>query len=101
MPRAWEGDGNYSQGRRVFAGLPRDFLVTRYHSLTVSGRDFPQELLIDAVSEEGVIMGISHRIYPVYGVAVPPGSRTNAIWHGAFGEFQQNLPGMEGCSCGL
>ncbi|WP_251352789.1 anthranilate synthase component II [Hominisplanchenecus murintestinalis] len=60
------------RGGGVFAGLPRDFLVTRYHSLTVSGRDFPQELLIDAVSEEGVIMGISHRIYPVYGVQFHP-----------------------------
>ena len=56
----------------VFRGLPQEFRVTRYHSLVVSGRDFPSELVIDAVSGEGVVMGISHRAYPVYGVQFHP-----------------------------
>lgn len=64
--------GIIHRGVGVFAGLPREFRVTRYHSLAVSGKDFPRELVIDAVSEEGVIMGISHRVYPVYGVQFHP-----------------------------
>ncbi len=64
--------GIIHRGGGVFRGLPREFRVTRYHSLVVSGRDFPSELVIDAVSGEGVVMGISHRAYPVYGVQFHP-----------------------------
>ena len=60
-------------GRGLFAGLAQDFSATRYHSLMVSGTGFPPELSVDAVSvSDGVIMGISHRRHPVYGVQFHP-----------------------------
>ncbi len=60
-------------GRGLFAGLAQEFSATRYHSLMVSGTDFPPELSVDAVSvSDGVIMGISHRRHPVYGVQFHP-----------------------------
>lgn len=59
-------------GTGLFAGLPEEYRVTRYHSLVVEGEDFPEELQVDAVSEEGTVMGISHRSWPVYGVQFHP-----------------------------
>jgi anthranilate/para-aminobenzoate synthase component II len=59
-------------GRGVFAGLPQDFQAVRYHSLVVSGEEFPQVLSIDAVTPDGVVMGISHRTEPIYGVQFHP-----------------------------
>ena len=59
-------------GTGLFADLPKEYRVTRYHSLVVEGEDFPKELQVDAVSEEGAVMGISHRSWPVYGVQFHP-----------------------------
>ena len=59
-------------GNRLFQGIPNHFKATRYHSLVVSEHDFPPELCIDAKSEDGSIMGISHRDMPVYGVQFHP-----------------------------
>lgn len=56
----------------LFAGLPRQFRVTRYHSLAVSEHSFPNCLRIDARTKEGVIMAISHRTMPIYGVQFHP-----------------------------
>lgn len=60
-------------GKGLFFGLKQRFRATRYHSLMVSGKGFPRELSVDAVSaQDGVIMGISHKTYPVYGVQFHP-----------------------------
>lgn len=56
----------------LFAGLPQGFGVTRYHSLAVSERSLPACLRVDARSEDGAVMGISHRSIPVYGVQFHP-----------------------------
>lgn len=58
--------------KNVFQNLPESYMVTRYHSLAVSEDGFPDELEIDARSEDGVIMGIHHKKYPVYGVQFHP-----------------------------
>ncbi len=54
----------------IFRGLPKEYFVTRYHSLIID-RISP-DLRVTAVAEEGVIMGIEHRNYPVYGVQFHP-----------------------------
>ena len=59
-------------GGGVFSGLPETYEVTRYHSLVVKEENFPEELQVDARSEDGVIMGMSHRSLPVYGVQFHP-----------------------------
>ena len=56
----------------MFSGLPRTFEVTRYHSLVVEQEGLPSALSVDARSGEGVIMGISHRDFPIYGVQFHP-----------------------------
>jgi anthranilate synthase component 2 len=47
--------------RGVFAGLPRDFSVIRYHSLVIDEATMPEVLEISARSEDGEIMGVRHR----------------------------------------
>ena len=42
-------------------------LVTRYHSLTIDPQSLPDELEITAKSEDGVIMGIKHKVYNISG----------------------------------
>lgn len=56
----------------LFERLPEAYQVTRYHSLVVAGEDFPDELQVDARSEDGVIMALSHKVWPVYGVQFHP-----------------------------
>ncbi len=61
---------NYGTG--VFAALPEHYKVTRYHSLVVQKECIPEEYQVDAVSDDGVIMGISHKTQPLYGVQFHP-----------------------------
>ena len=61
-----------NNGTGVFAGLPEKYKVTRYHSLVVKKESVSEEYQIDAVSEDGAVMGISHKIWPVYGVQFHP-----------------------------
>lgn len=62
-------------GEDLFAGLPEEVRVTRYHSLLV--RDLPPELQATAWAsdpEEEVVMALRHREYPIYGVQFHPES---------------------------
>lgn len=59
-------------GEFLFEKLPCSFQVTRYHSLVVSPEDFPKELVIDARSEDDMIMGIHHREKPIFGIQFHP-----------------------------
>lgn len=59
-------------GKHLFEGIPEDFKVTRYHSLVVSENNFPEELSVDARSEDGMIMGLHHRYAPIYGIQFHP-----------------------------
>ena len=61
----------------VFAGLPEPLRVTRYHSLIVLDEDLPAELRVTARSEEGEIMALAHREWPLVGRAVPPRGRAD------------------------
>jgi anthranilate synthase/aminodeoxychorismate synthase-like glutamine amidotransferase len=64
----------HHDGRGVFAALPQDFEATRYHSLVVLERAFPADLEISARAEDGEIMGLRHRRFPVEGVQFHPES---------------------------
>ncbi len=61
-------------GRGVFGGLEPGFQATRYHSLAVLEAGFPEDLEISARAEDGEIMGLRHRRYPVEGVQFHPES---------------------------
>ena len=61
-------------GRGVFRGLPPRFEATRYHSLVVLEAGLPTDLEITARADDGEIMGLRHRHYPVEGVQFHPES---------------------------
>ena len=61
-------------GTGVFEGVPSPFEATRYHSLLVKRETFPEDLVITAETDEGEIMGLRHRTYPVHGVQFHPES---------------------------
>lgn len=81
-----------NEGSGLFAGLPQRFRVTRYHSLIVGYNMFPGSFRIDAVSEDGVIMGISHKHLPVYGVQFHPEAVLTEYGH----ELVANFIGISG-----
>ena len=62
------------EGGGVFAGLPRPFEATRYHSLLVERESLPDCLEITAHTEEGEIMGLRHKTHAVEGVQFHPES---------------------------
>ncbi len=61
-------------GHELFTGLPTPFEAGRYHSLVVERNSFPGCLEIIAESEDGEIMALRHRKFPVYGVQFHPES---------------------------
>lgn len=61
-------------GRGVFSGLPSPLKVVRYHSLAVDRVSLPAELEISAESEDGEIMGMRHREYPIESLQYHPES---------------------------
>ncbi len=61
-------------GQGVFSGLPNPFEAIRYHSLAVYRDDLPDELEITAWTDNGLIMGVRHREYPVEGIQFHPES---------------------------
>lgn len=61
-------------GKGLFAGLPPEINVARYHSLVVSDEDFPSCLVQTAYADTGELMGIRHKFYPVEGVQFHPES---------------------------
>jgi anthranilate synthase/aminodeoxychorismate synthase-like glutamine amidotransferase len=61
-------------GKTIFAGLPNPFPAGRYHSLIVKRETLPACFEISAETEEGEIMGLRHRDYPVEGIQFHPES---------------------------
>ena len=69
------------QGAGVFAGLPDPLTATRYHSLVVAPASLPDCLEVTAETQDGVIMGLRHREFPIEGVQFHPEAILTAGGH--------------------
>ena len=75
------------EGVGVFAGLPRPFEATRYHSLVIDRDTCPDVLEITARTDDGEIMGVRHRELPVEGVQFHPESILTQVGKQLLGNF--------------
>jgi anthranilate synthase component II len=71
----------------VFGGLPSPFRATRYHSLTVEPSTLPDVLVPTARTADGVLMGLRHRDFPVFGVQFHPESIASEHGHDILRNF--------------
>ena len=83
--------------RGVYAALPRQFTVIRYHSLAIERASLPAELDITATSEDGEIMGVRHRALagtatPLEGVQFHPESILTEHGHAMLKNFLEMRP---------
>jgi anthranilate synthase component 2 len=69
------------RGAGVFRGINGPFKATRYHSLVVERDTMPAALSIAAWTEDGLVMGISHRTLPIHGVQFHPESIASEHGH--------------------
>jgi anthranilate/para-aminobenzoate synthase component II len=60
--------------RTIFENIPQRFEATRYHSLIVDKESLPDDLEISAQTDDGVIMGLRHKRFPVEGIQFHPES---------------------------
>lgn len=74
-------------GAGVYAGLPSPYEATRYHSLIVDEATLPPELVADARTPEGELMGVRHRDRPVFGVQYHPESISSEHGHRLLANF--------------
>ena len=65
----------------IFRGLKNPFCAIRYHSLVVDPLSLPDDLEVTAETDDGVIMGLSHRELPVHGVQFHPESIDTQFGH--------------------
>jgi len=69
----------------LFAGLPSPFTATRYHSLVVE--DVPADLVVNATSDDGHVMGFRHTTLPIHGVQFHPESIATEHGHAMLANF--------------
>jgi len=75
-----DGDG-------VFAGLPNPITATRYHSLVVERASVPDQLVVSAETEDGLVMGLRHLDLPIEGVQFHPESILTESGHALLRNF--------------
>jgi len=76
-------------GSPLYQGLKNPFPAGRYHSLAVLRETLPPELLVDATSEDGEVMGMHHREHPTCGVQFHPESVLTPAGKRLLRNFQQ------------
>ena len=77
----------HTQQQGVFAGLPTDYTVNRYHSLAIERSSCPAELEVTAWTDDGEIMGVRHRFLPIEGVQFHPESILTEHGHALLNNF--------------
>ena len=72
-------------GSGVFKGIESPFIATRYHSLIVV--DTPDELIVNATSDDAHVMGFRHAVHPIHGVQFHPESIATEHGHALLANF--------------
>jgi anthranilate synthase component 2 len=80
-------------GTGVFSGLANPFTATRYHSLAVRPDSVPDALRVTAKTQDGEIMGLSHRERPIHGVQFHPESIASEHGHDLLANFLSMIDG--------
>ena len=75
------------RGSGLFRGLPSPFNATRYHSLAVKRDSLTGVLSIDAETDDGEVMGLSHKGRPIFGVQFHPESIASEHGHAIIANF--------------
>ncbi|MGC1505639.1 MAG: aminodeoxychorismate/anthranilate synthase component II [Sulfitobacter sp.] len=81
----------HHDGTGLFSGLPTPFASTRYHSLVVDRDTLPDALRITAALEDGTIMGLQHREFPLHGVQFHPESIRSEHGHALLQNFLNTM----------
>ncbi|MFS2034605.1 aminodeoxychorismate/anthranilate synthase component II [Polaromonas sp. JS666] len=71
----------------VFANLPEQFVVNRYHSLAIEKSSCPKALAVTAWTDDGEIMGVRHKELPIQGVQFHPESILTEHGHAMLKNF--------------
>jgi len=74
----------------VFRGIPSPFAATRYHSLVVDRDSLPPDLEVTAWTDDGTVMGLRHRRYPLAGVQFHPEAILTEHGHELLANFLQD-----------
>ena len=73
----------------LYEGLPSPFTATRYHSLIVPEEGMPTDLLINARTPDGQVMGVRHATLPIHGVQFHPESIATEHGHAMLANFMR------------
>lgn len=76
----------------VFAGLPEQFTVNRYHSLSIERATCPEVLAVTAWTDDGEIMGVRHKTLDIEGVQFHPESILTEHGHPMLKNFLEPRP---------
>ncbi len=76
--------------KSLFEDVPSPFKATRYHSLIIEKETCPDELEITAETKDGIIMGITHKKFKIYGVQFHPESIASEYGHKIIQNFLKN-----------
>lgn len=71
----------FHDGKKLFQNIPSPFKATRYHSLVIEKETCPFDLEITASTKDGIIMGVAHKKYKIYGVQFHPESIASEYGH--------------------
>ena len=81
----------HHDGRGLYEGLPQNIPVARYHSLIVERESLPDCLEVSSELEDGTIMGLRHKEYPVEGIQFHPESILTPEGHKMLANFLKRL----------
>ena len=81
----------HHDGRGLYEGLPQNIPVARYHSLIVERESLPDCLEVASELEDGTIMGLRHKEYPVEGIQFHPESILTPEGHKMLANFLKRL----------